>query len=613
MTSEATSSLSELDRIPNAFATLAEGMLLVNADAEVLYGNPVACRVLGYPLEELTRFVLFEINPVLNLLEWKKRWEELGTVGVLTGQWQYINRQGELFPVSETQLRLQLSTGPAALILFSGDFAADGEGPTGGSGTVDNEFTALIEFSIEHANEMVLWVEANGSIHYANPAFFKKTGHSPDQLPGLSIYELYTQPNPKADRKSLWEKLRKEHHMELEANMRLKSGKVIPVHSSLNYVKFGDREFDCLFIRDISRQRAREEQLEKARKKVDELSAKLKAENLLLRKELSEKVYVDLENIITVSEPYQRVLEQVIQVASTEATVLITGETGTGKELLAHAVHGRSHRAESPLVKVNCAALPKDLIESELFGHEKGAFTGAIGQKPGRFERAHGGTIFLDEVGELPLALQPKLLRILQDGELERVGGTKSLTVDVRVIAATNRDLAAMVEAGEFREDLYYRLNVFPILNMPLRERREDIPVLVEHFVREFAAQQGRPVPKVRQQDLRLLLRYDFPGNIRELENIVERAVILTKGEVLNLADSLNREQLVGNNKKASRGEFPTFEEMQRQHILEALRRTRGRVSGEKGAGLLLGLNDRTLASKMRKLGIDRNDFLSPA
>jgi len=285
-------------------------------------------------------------------------------------------------------------------------------------------------------------------------------------------------------------------------------------------------------------------------------------------------------------------------------TVLITGETGTGKELLARAIHKMSDRNEAPLIKVNCAALPESLIESELFGHEKGAFTGAISRKKGRFELADGGTLFLDEVGEMPLDLQAKLLRVLQEDEFERLGGTETIKVDVRLIAATNRNLEKMVAKGSFRADLYYRLNVFPIHNLALRKRRDDIPVLIEYFANKFAKRQGKKIKEINAVDLENLKSYDFPGNIRELENIVERAVVICNSETLNIPFDERRQ------KTSKKEGFATFEDMQRKHIVAALKRTGGRITGPDGAGKLLGLNDRTLMSKMRKLDIHKREYL---
>ena len=335
---------------------------------------------------------------------------------------------------------------------------------------------------------------------------------------------------------------------------------------------------------------------------VRRLKDKFEAENVTLREEIS--TGYSMSNIITVSPKYRPVLEKVVQVADVNTTVLINGETGTGKELLAQSIHQLSDRSEKPLVKINCAVLPENLIESELFGHEKGAFTGAVKQKKGRFELADGGTLFLDEVGEMPLDLQAKLLRVLQEDEFERVGGTTTIKVDVRLIAATNRNLEDMVAEGRFRADLYYRLNVFPITNMPLRDRPEDIPVLVEFFAKKFAKRQGKDIKRISTPDMKALQNYRFPGNIRELENLVERAVVLCRSETLSIP--LDKQRSAA----SAPAEFLTFEAIQRQHIIAALKQTNGRITGPKGAGVLLGLNDRTLMSKMRKLDIQKREYI---
>lgn len=304
--------------------------------------------------------------------------------------------------------------------------------------------------------------------------------------------------------------------------------------------------------------------------------------------------------IISCSTVMDKVLQEVEQVAATDAMVLILGETGTGKELLARAVHQRSGRAERPLVKVNCAALPENLIESELFGHEKGAFTGALERKIGRFELADQGTLFLDEVGDLPLALQSKLLRVLQEGEFERLGNPRTVTVDVRIIAATNQDLEQAIDRQAFREDLYYRLNVFPLHSPPLRERPEDIPLLVGDFVEKYAAKTGRSIHGVPDQAIHALQAYAWPGNVRELENIIERAVIITTGDQLELGDWLPKRRSGGG------AESTSLEEVERAHILKILQRTDWKVSGPLGAAELLGLKRTTLEARMRKLRIER-------
>ena len=310
------------------------------------------------------------------------------------------------------------------------------------------------------------------------------------------------------------------------------------------------------------------------------------------------------EQIIGNSPALEAVLEQVERVATTDSTVLIQGETGTGKELIAHAIHNISPRCGRPFVRLNCAAIPLDLLESELFGHEKGAFTGAIAQKIGRFELADKGTLFLDEVGDIPPALQPKLLRVLQEQEFERLGSTRTHQVDVRLVAATNRDLAEMVDRGQFRSDLYYRLNVFPVLLPPLRLRREDIPALVMHFVELFGRRMDRQIQDIPAETMFALSSYQWPGNIRELQNLIERAVILSNDGVLPNPLPTAPTQSVIVSKAPT-----TLRESERALILQTLDGVRWVIGGPKGAAAKLGVKRTTLIHKMRKLGIFRPSF----
>jgi transcriptional regulator with GAF, ATPase, and Fis domain len=314
------------------------------------------------------------------------------------------------------------------------------------------------------------------------------------------------------------------------------------------------------------------------------------------------------ERIIGNSAALESVLDQVEQVAPTDSTVLIEGETGTGKELIAHAVHNASQRCGRAFIKLNCAAIPLDLLESELFGHEKGAFTGAIAQKIGRFEMADKGTLFLDEVGDIPPALQPKLLRVLQEQEFERLGSGRTHKVDVRLVAATNRDLVKMVARGQFRSDLYYRLNVFPILLPTLRERREDIPTLVAHFVNLFSRRMGKAVDSIPPETMAAFQWYSWPGNIRELQNLVERSVILSRDGVLPNPLHKKQTELTIPNLHRTRT-FPshmTLEDSDRTLIVETLEQAGWIVGGPRGAAAKLGLKRTTLLAKMRRLGISR-------
>jgi formate hydrogenlyase transcriptional activator len=338
-----------------------------------------------------------------------------------------------------------------------------------------------------------------------------------------------------------------------------------------------------------------------ANEEIARLRDQLEAENVALRDQLSR--ITKFEEIIGDSPSLRLALEAVEQVAATDATVLIFGETGTGKELVARAIHQRSHRAHGPLVKFNCAAIPETLLASELFGHERGAFTGAIERRKGRFEQAHGGTLFLDEIGELPQELQVMLLRVLQEREFERLGGGDTIHVDVRIVAATNRDLMEDVRAGRFRGDLYYRLNVFPLRLPPLRERPEDIPLLAAHFAAKHGERFGRAINRIDRRSMKLLEGAAWPGNVRELENVIERAIILSRDGVLRVErDALPHANLTGNMDERLRAQ-------ERDAIETALRASRGRVSGPNGAARALGLAPSTLDLRIKSLGIDKFQY----
>ena len=369
-------------------------------------------------------------------------------------------------------------------------------------------------------------------------------------------------------------------------------------------------EDDLSFFSQVANQIALAVENSLAYGQVSELKDKLAQENVYLESEIRSELY--FEEIVGNSEPLRRVLEEIETVAPAESTVLIYGETGTGKELIARALHNLSSRKQSPFVKLNCAAIPTGLLESELFGHEKGAFTGAIMQRVGRFELANRGSIFLDEVGEIPLELQPKLLRVLQEREFERLGSTRTIRTDARLIAATNRDLKAMVEEQRFRSDVYYRLNVFPIRVPSLRERKEDIPHLVRHFVKEFSRRNQRVIDTIPSETMQALVRYHWPGNIRELQNVIGRAVIISRGPVLNVAlteltpDAASTSAPVVTDAKSASHESlqEMLEEAERNQILRALEEANGVVAGPNGAAARLGVKRSTLQLRMQKLGI---------
>jgi len=339
--------------------------------------------------------------------------------------------------------------------------------------------------------------------------------------------------------------------------------------------------------------------------KIHELKRRMEDEKIYLEEEIRAEYRFD--EIVGNGPAIRSVLKQIETAAPTDSTVLIQGETGTGKELVARAIHQLSGRKQGTFVKLNCSAIPAGLLESELLGHEKGAFTGAIGLRIGRFELANQGTLFLDEIGELPLELQPKLLRILQDGQFERLGGSRTMQSDFRLLVATNRDLRAMVNEQRFRADLYYRLNVFPITVPPLRERREDIPTLVRYFVQEFATRMRKEIESIASESMEALVNYAWPGNLRELRNVLERSVILTSGKRLHVPKDAFGET------PEHAGPVVSLADAERRHILDALEATRGVIGGPEGAAALLGLKRSTLQSRMQKLGITRADMSARA
>ena len=366
------------------------------------------------------------------------------------------------------------------------------------------------------------------------------------------------------------------------------------------------REEDMSLLAQVAAQLALAIENHRAAVELQQLKARLNEEKRYL--EGGPPRRGDFPEILGDSAALTQVLGQVLTVARSDATVMILGETGTGKELIARAIHQMSRRKNAPFMKVNCAAIPMGLLESELFGHEKGAFTGAVTRKVGRMEVADGGTLFLDEVGEIPMELQPKLLRVLQDQEFERLGSTHTQKVNVRILTATNRNLEERVAHREFRSDLFYRLNVFPIRMPALRERREDIPLLVRHFVHKFASRMGRYIETIPRETMGALSQWNWPGNVRELENLMERSVILSEGTVLRVP----LEEIQVHDEMSSDRSSHTLDNTERQHIIRVLRETSGVISGPRGAAQRLGLKRTTLQSKMHRLGITRDDYFGP-
>jgi PAS domain S-box-containing protein len=459
-------------------------------------------------------------------------------------------------------------------------------------GRSEELFRSLFEFS----PDAIIVTDQTGKIMQANGQVEKFFGYDRADLLGQSIETLIPERFRTAHLghrgKYLAQAKARPMGIGLELFGRRKNGSEFPVDIMLSPVDTAAGKMVLSVIRDLTERREAEEALQRKERERQYLEEELSLEH-------------DFDDIIGESEGLRRVLKQTETVAATDVTVLVLGETGTGKDLIARAIHQLSSRRARTLVKLNCAAIPTGLLESELFGHERGAFTGALAQKIGRLELAHQGTLLLDEVGDLPLELQPKLLRALQEKEIERLGGTRTIPVDVRLVAATNRNLEKMVADREFRSDLYYRLRVFPIVIPPLRERRNDIPVLVRYFVAKHARKLDKKIQTIPDGIMKSLSKWDWPGNIRELENFIERAVILTQGPVLRvpLAELTFPAETSPQDDK-------TLETNEREHILRVLREAKGVIGGTKGAASKLGLKRTTLNSKMKKLGIERQDYI---
>ncbi len=480
--------------------------------------------------------------------------------------------------------------------------------------------------------EPLLVLDTSHKVVGANPSFYKNFCVNQENTEGSLIYDLG---NGQWDipqlRKLLEEVLPRNsafNDFEVEHSFENIGPKIMHLNARKIYLKSTDAQLILLAIEDVTereyykrnleeiveartyelaqaRQAAEQEKetAEKALLEIKKLKKQLEGEKEYLTEEI--KLEHNHENIIGKSDALKYVLYKVEQIAATDTTVLVLGETGTGKELIARAVHHGSPRKKRALVKINCAALPASLIENELFGHEKGAFTGSSARQLGRFEAANGTTLFLDEIGELPLELQAKLLRVIQDGEFERLGSPQTIKVDVRIIAATNRNLEKEVKKGNFREDLWYRLNVFPVTMPPLRDRTEDIPLLVAFYVKKIAKRLGKDTPIVPKLMMKAFLHYHWPGNVRELENILERAVIISSGPKLRMVDDFNR-PLASLSNTHKTVETKTLEQVEYDYMVQVLEQTNWKVSGENSATRILGLNRSTLRARMRKLGISK-------
>ena len=480
-----------------------------------------------------------------------------------------------------------------------------------------NQAYADNKLILEAAGEGIYGLDCEGNTTFVNPSASAMLGYSVEELIGQPMHALlhHTKPDGSHYHKEdcpIYAAFKDGavHHIEDDIFWR-KDSTSFPVSFTSTPIKKGDKVTGAVVVfKDVTERKQAEEKIQKAYAEIQRMTERLEAENLYLQEEINNEH--DFKDIVGQSSAIKQLLQQVELVAPTAASVLITGESGTGKELVARAIHERSDRSERPLIRVNCAAIPAELFESEFFGHVKGSFTGAVKDRAGRFELADGGTIFLDEVGEIPLALQSKLLRVLQEGQYERVGDEKTKKVDVRLIAATNRNLQEEVAAGNFREDLYFRLNVFPVNVVPLRERLDDVPLLAQHFIGMLSRNLKMPEPRLTNGSMKQLQTYSWKGNIRELQNVIERAIILSQGGNLHF-------DLPGNDIAPTVAHHEQLEEplidktpyteieriaRDRQNIIQALELCDNKISGAGGAAELLGIKPTTLASRLKNMDI---------
>ena len=549
--------------------------------------NEKSCAQLGYTRDELLSMTIYDIDPLLTPDRVARSREQLLKNEFVIVESVHRRKDGTTFPVEANIRRVQLDR--EYFVAICRDI------------TERKRAAALLEES-EKRFRAVYWrapagiavVDSlTGKFLQVNPKYCEIAGRTEEEMLRLHPCDI-THPDDQGETAKLTRQLIEEEIRDYDHEKRYvrPDGRIVWVNLSVvpMWEPGEQARWQMAIVQDITERRRVEEELRQAREKLAE-------EKLYLEHEIDTEFGFD--NIVGQSKALRSVMESVAKVAASDATVLLLGETGTGKELIARAIHRQSHRAGNAFIKMNCAAIPSGLLESELFGNEKGAFTGAVTKKIGRLELADQGTILLDEIGEISLALQPKLLRVLQDQEFERLGGTQTLKINFRLIAATNCDLARNVREKEFRSDLYYRLNVFPIFLPPLRERREDIPLLVEHFVQKIARRMNKSITSIPKKTMDALTSWSWPGNVRELENFLERSLILTTGSVL--AAPLSELQLA----VAVQEKEETLQAAERRHILTALRETHGQISGPRGAATRLGLKRTTLQSKLKQLGIN--------
>lgn len=570
-----------------ALKDLPEPVLWFDEKGRFFDVNSEACALWGYSRDEFLNMTIFDVNIHMKVDVWGEHWKKKQD-DPSSFEASHRKKDGTIFPVDITDNFVTMD-GKVYCCAIIRDITKRKE---------ESRVARLSRLTIENIGEAVFWIQSTGMIQNANQHAIDRYGYSIDEFRQMSVRTLYEGMSQDMF-DAFWQKLKSEKSIVSESVHLTKEGRKIDVELSANYIKFEDVEYSASVVRDITDRKRKEAAIRGAFTEIKELKEKLEAENNYLHEEIDIKNNV--ADIITTSPAYKEILSDVEKVANTDTTVLITGESGSGKELLARAVHQLSPRSESPLIKIDCSSIPHGLIESELFGHKKGAFVGAITDKLGKFQIADGGTVFLDKIGDMPFDLQSKLLRVLEEGMFDVLGSTIAVQVDTRVIATTNKNLEKEIEKGNFREDLFFRLNVFPINTIPLRERKEDIPLLVRYFATKIGERIGKKITDIPNKIIDQFLKYNFPGNVRELQNLVERGVITSQNEKLSLVN-------IGRTKKSSKSiTFASLKEQERSYIIDVLKHTNWRVSGADGAAKLLDIRPTTLFSKMERLNIKRS------
>jgi formate hydrogenlyase transcriptional activator len=623
-----------LSQIESIYLHLCEAVVLIDPDRDrILQANPAAQQLLGYTQHSLlalrpSRLFCPDLAKMISFTQ-----AVLHQGNGWNNELHALTAQGEL-------LRLEISASSpqeqaASLMIWTlrhydkleelrktteaNSLHREGLERWKSIESVFSEFERQNQLILNAAGEGIYGMDTEGKTSFVNPAAERILGWQADELIGRNIHKLIHHSYPDGEHYPdqnchIFAAFRdgEVRHVEDEVFWS-KAGKAIPVeYTSTPILEAGRLVGAVVIFRDISERKQAEERLRAALDEVQTLKLKLEKENAYLQEEyLIEHNY---KEIVGRSSAITQVIQKIELVAPTDAAVLITGESGTGKELIARAIHEGSSRHDRPMIRVNCASIPRELFESEFFGHIKGAFSGAISDRAGRFELADGGTLFLDEIGEIPLELQGKLLRVLQEQQFERVGESVTRHVDVRIIAATNRDLRSEVETHHFREDLYFRLNVFPIVSVPLRQRQEDIPILASHFLKLACSKFGKSELQFTQGDMDRMLSYPWPGNIRELINVIERAVILSQHKRLHLDFSISHQNRDSIQPPATQTATIHTEEELRQrevdNIIAALKQCNGRLFGHQGAAQALKVKPTTLASRIKRLGINRHQYI---